>query len=86
MTEEMSCMLNRFKPIIEKVESLQSFDELNKQFPEWLLDTLPLPFNLDVDADMKKMRKRTPSLLIRRLLYSFQIRRIMHQTIPTVHN
>ena len=39
--------------IIEKVESLQSFDELNKQFPEWLLDTLPLPFNLDVDADMK---------------------------------
>ena len=41
------------QPIIEKVESLQSFDELNKQFPEWLLDTLPLPFNLDVDADMK---------------------------------
>ena len=32
---------------------MQSFDELNKQFPEWLLDTLPLPFNLDVDADMK---------------------------------
>ena len=41
------------QPVIEKVESLQSFDELNEQFPEWLLDTLPLPFNLDVDADMK---------------------------------
>ena len=24
-----------------------------RQFPEWLLDALPLPFNLDVDADMK---------------------------------
>lgn len=41
------------QPILERIEQLTSFDELNQQFPEWTLDSLPLPVVLDVDADMK---------------------------------
>ncbi|HFC9354871.1 TPA: M13 family metallopeptidase [Enterococcus hirae] len=40
-------------PLLEQIEKITSFEELNQQFPEWTLDSLPLPFSLDVDADMK---------------------------------
>ncbi|WP_165038116.1 M13-type metalloendopeptidase [Enterococcus sp. ZJ1622] len=40
-------------PLLERIENLHSFEELNQQFPEWTLDSLPLPFHFDVDADMK---------------------------------
>lgn len=40
-------------PLLERIEKLNSFEDLNQQLPEWTLDSLPLPFSLDVDADMK---------------------------------
>ena len=40
-------------PLLEQIEKITSFEELNQQFPDWTLDSLPLPFSLDVDADMK---------------------------------
>ncbi len=40
---------------------------MNQQFPEWTLDSLPLPFCLDVDADMKNAQ--TNAFLLIHLLY-----------------
>lgn len=40
-------------PVLERIENLQSFSELNQQLPDWFFDSLPLPFGFDVDADMK---------------------------------
>ena len=40
-------------PLLEQIQKITSFEELNQQFPEWTLDSLPLPFSLAVDADMK---------------------------------
>lgn len=41
------------RPILERIEKLDSFDDLNGQLKDWVLSGLPLPFSLDVDADMK---------------------------------
>lgn len=41
------------RPILERIEKLNSFDDLNGQLKDWVLSGLPLPFSLDVDADMK---------------------------------
>lgn len=41
------------KPLLAKVAALNSLEELNQQFPEWVLEGMPLPFALDVDQDMK---------------------------------
>lgn len=56
-------------PIINKIEQLQSFDNLNQQLPNWVLDNLPLPFRFDVDADMKNTQTNaffaySPSLFL----------------------
>lgn len=40
-------------PLIEKVEAVKSYDDLNKQIIDWALDGMPLPFALSVDPDMK---------------------------------
>lgn len=38
---------------LERVEKLTNLTELNNQLASWTLDGLPLPFIIDVDADMK---------------------------------
>ncbi|MGM0125240.1 peptidase M13 [Enterococcus sp. AZ194] len=43
-------------PILQKIEDLHSFSDLNKNFPEWVLSGLTLPFSLDVDTDMKNAK------------------------------
>ncbi|EPH93634.1 putative neprilysin [Enterococcus faecalis 13-SD-W-01] len=40
-------------PLLEKIEQLDSFDTLNAALPDWLFESLPLPIDFDVDADMK---------------------------------
>ncbi|WP_373170833.1 M13 family metallopeptidase [Enterococcus durans] len=56
-------------PLLERIEKINSFDALNQQLPEWVLDSLPLPFSLDVDADMKNAQTNSffaypPSLFL----------------------
>lgn len=41
------------KPVLERIEHLSNFDELNNELADWIESGLPLPFNFDVDADMK---------------------------------
>ncbi|MFC4772182.1 M13 family metallopeptidase [Enterococcus hermanniensis] len=43
-------------PLLEKVASLSNLTELNDQLADWLLAGLPLPFGIDVDADMKNTK------------------------------
>lgn len=43
-------------PLLEKVASLASLTDLNDQLADWLLAGLPLPFGIDVDADMKNTK------------------------------
>lgn len=40
-------------PILQRIEQLDAFDDLNAQLKDWVLSGLPLPFGLDIDADMK---------------------------------
>ncbi|KAF1295594.1 peptidase M13 [Enterococcus sp. JM4C] len=40
-------------PLLNKIDSLQSFADLNAQFPEWTFTGMALPVYLEVDADMK---------------------------------
>lgn len=46
-------------PILEKIERLTSFEELNKQLPEFVLDGIILPFIFDIDPDMKNAQTNT---------------------------
>ncbi len=39
--------------LLHRIISLESYDDLNHQLPEWIKEGLPLPFNFYVDADMK---------------------------------
>lgn len=43
-------------PLLNQVEKLTSLDDLDQQLTSWVLDGLPLPFGIDVDADMKNAR------------------------------
>ncbi len=56
-------------PLLKRVEALQDFSDLNQQLSSWVLDGLPLPFGLDVDADMKNAKVNAlfaaaPSLIL----------------------
>lgn len=33
-------------PLLERIEKINSFDALNQQLPEWVLDSLPSHFHL----------------------------------------
>lgn len=46
-------------PYLEKVEKLQSLDDLVQQLPEWILSGMPVPFQLFVDTDMKEAQYYT---------------------------
>ncbi|GCF93522.1 peptidase M13 [Enterococcus florum] len=43
-------------PLLKRVEDISSFDDLNQQLSDWLLSGMPLPFGLDIDADMKNTK------------------------------
>ncbi|MGG5369869.1 M13 family metallopeptidase [Enterococcus sp. AZ196] len=43
-------------PLLKQVEKLSSLEELSQQLTSWVLDGLPLPFGVDVDADMKNTK------------------------------
>lgn len=56
-------------PLLKRVEALQDFSDLNQQLSSWVLDGLPLPFGLDIDADMKNAKVNAlfaaaPSLIL----------------------
>lgn len=43
-------------PLLKQVERLTGLDDLEQQLTSWVLDGLPLPFGVDVDADMKNTK------------------------------
>lgn len=51
------------KTYIDQVEAIQSFEDLNKQFKEWLLAGLPTPFDLGVEPDLKTQGKTKLNVL-----------------------
>lgn len=40
-------------PCLKQIDSLSDLADLQTRMPDWIYDGLPLPFSLDVDADMK---------------------------------
>ncbi|MBO0432530.1 M13-type metalloendopeptidase [Enterococcus sp. DIV0660C] len=56
-------------PLLEKIEALHSYSDLNALFPDWTLEGFALPFTVDVDADMKNAQTNayfaySPSLFL----------------------
>ena len=47
------------RPLLERVTALESLEDLNRQLVDWVLEGLPLPFDVDVDQDMKNTRFNT---------------------------
>lgn len=43
-------------PYLNQIASLKDFGDLQSRMPDWIYDGLPLPFSLDVDADMKNTK------------------------------
>lgn len=43
-------------PILQKIETLESFADLDTQLTDWLLEGLPLPFSFSVESDMKNTK------------------------------
>lgn len=43
-------------PCLKQIDSLRDFADLQQRMPDWVYDGLPLPFSLDVDADMKNTK------------------------------
>lgn len=43
-------------PLLRQVEALKDLNDLAEQLTNWVLDGLPLPFGVDVDADMKNTK------------------------------
>ena len=46
-------------PILAKSKPLASYDELNAQLPEFILNGIQLPFAFDIDSDMKNAKMNT---------------------------
>lgn len=56
-------------PLLEKIEAINSYSDLNALFPDWTLEGFALPFTVDVDADMKNAQTNayfvySPSLFL----------------------
>ncbi|WP_368251444.1 M13 family metallopeptidase [Enterococcus sp. 2201sp1_2201st1_B8_2201SCRN_220225] len=47
------------QPLLKRVMSLTSLEDLNQQLADWVLSGLPLPFDVDVDQDMKNTQFNT---------------------------
>lgn len=47
------------RPLLERVTALENLADLNWQLVDWVLEGLPLPFDVDVDQDMKNTRFNT---------------------------
>lgn len=47
---------NPILPCLKQIDSLSDFADLQQRMPDWIYDGLPLPFSLDVDADMKNTK------------------------------
>src|SRR5699024_10644835 len=43
----------QIQDLLTRIISLENFEDLNNQLPEWIKEGLPLPFHFYVDADMK---------------------------------
>lgn len=43
-------------PLLNQITSLKNLADLNQKLTQWVLDGLPLPFGVDVDADMKNTK------------------------------
>lgn len=43
-------------PLLKRVEDVKDLTEIEQQLTSWVLDGLPLPFGVDVDADMKNTK------------------------------
>lgn len=41
------------KPYLDRIEALNSYEDLSNQLADWILTGLPTPFSLDIDSDMK---------------------------------
>ncbi|MBW1605212.1 M13 family metallopeptidase [Lactobacillus sp. Sy-1] len=57
------------KPILKRIEDLDSYKDLDDQLTDWMLSGLPLPFNFDIEADMKNAKVNAlfsgaPSLIL----------------------
>ena len=44
------------QPCLKQIDSLSDLADLQTRMPDWIYDGLPLPFSLDVDADMKNTK------------------------------
>ncbi|CAM3040111.1 M13 family metallopeptidase [Lactiplantibacillus plajomi] len=44
---------------LKQIDSLSDLADLQTRMPDWIYDGLPLPFSLDVDADMKNTKVNT---------------------------
>lgn len=47
------------RPLLERVTAIEDLADLNRQLVDWVLEGFPLPFDVDVDQDMKNTRFNT---------------------------
>ncbi|AYW45751.1 M13 family peptidase [Tetragenococcus koreensis] len=45
------------KDLLDRIQNISNYDELNQQLASWLKEGLPLPFEFFVDADMKNTQE-----------------------------
>ncbi|MEJ6399758.1 M13 family metallopeptidase [Nicoliella lavandulae] len=75
------------KPIIKRIEELESYQDLDAQLSDWILSGLPLPFNFDIEADMKNAQVNAlfagvPSLILPDKTYYAQGNQAAKQLMP----
>ncbi|MDN6639402.1 MAG: M13 family peptidase [Tetragenococcus sp.] len=47
------------KDLLDRIQAINSYENLNQQLASWLKEGLPLPFEFFVDADMKNTQEHT---------------------------